>query len=313
MLRHHRLAVGAFLMPGFFKKYRAEKEAAEKAHTRAELHAAITGLIPIVEGGSRESDSSLVLHRGERLVYGITNGGLFEPRRGPGHWSGRSGGFSVPVTDGIRFRIGKSAGTYVQGAENPTVIDKGDISFTTQRVVFRGGKYTREWLFSKLIGVTHDVHEPWTAIQVSNRDKTSGITYAGLAPEVVRLSLAVAIGIFNGESQEVAKELRDELAAVNGDPTDAALKVAPAGVASDAPRSPQPTSDSQVASSSSSVASTAPSNPPSLASVPPPPAAIWASDPSGRHQYRWWDGTTWTAYVADNGKESQDPLAAGPT
>ena len=89
-----------------------------------------------------------------------------------------------------------------------------------------GAKYTREWLFSKLIGVTHDVHEPWTAIQVSNRDKTSGIVYSGLAPEAVRLRLAVAIAIFNGESQEVAKELRDELSSLPGGPS-AGLSPAP--------------------------------------------------------------------------------------
>lgn len=31
------------------------------------------------------------------------------------------------------------------------------------------------------------------------------------------------------------------------------------------------------------------------------PAAAWHTDPSGRHQFRWWDGTRWTDQVADNG------------
>jgi hypothetical protein len=102
---------------GFFKKYRAEKEAAEKAQADAQLHAALLDLVPIAEGGAAPAmGSSLVLHPGERLVYTISNGGLFEPRREPGHWSGQSAGFSVPVVDGVRFRIGKSGGTYVQGA-----------------------------------------------------------------------------------------------------------------------------------------------------------------------------------------------------
>ena len=30
--------------------------------------------------------------------------------------------------------------------------------------------------------------------------------------------------------------------------------------------------------------------------------------PSGRHQFRWWDGTAWTASVADNGVVSEDAL-----
>jgi hypothetical protein len=53
------------------------------------------------------------------------------------------------------------------------------------------------------------------------------------------------------------------------------------------------------------------------ASVPgPPPGAVpapiaepgWKSDPRGRHEYRWWDGTTWTTLVADHGVTGNDPL-----
>lgn len=38
------------------------------------------------------------------------------------------------------------------------------------------------------------------------------------------------------------------------------------------------------------------------------PAAEWYADPSGRHQYRYWDGASWTTHVADNGLQSDDPL-----
>jgi hypothetical protein len=200
----------------FGRKRRAANEAAAKARAKADLRAAIADLIGVAEGGTAERAGwPLVLRPGERLVYPITDGGLFEPRREPGHWSGRSAGFSVPVADGIRFRIGKSAGTYVQGLEEPTVIDTGDVSFTSQRVVFQGGKYTREWLFSKLIGITHDESQPCTAIQVSNREKTSGVVYTGLSPDLVRLELAVAVAIFNGEGTEAASELRDQLRALD--------------------------------------------------------------------------------------------------
>jgi hypothetical protein len=34
----------------------------------------------------------------------------------------------------------------------------------------------------------------------------------------------------------------------------------------------------------------------------------WQPDPSGRHQYRWWNGTTWAADVSDGGVSSRDPL-----
>ena len=36
----------------------------------------------------------------------------------------------------------------------------------------------------------------------------------------------------------------------------------------------------------------------------------WFPDPSGRHQQRWFDGTTWTGHVADGGARADDPLLA---
>jgi len=42
--------------------------------------------------------------------------------------------------------------------------------------------------------------------------------------------------------------------------------------------------------------------------------ASWQPDPTGRHQYRWWDGAGWTESVADDGRTSVDPQwsAAAP-
>jgi putative membrane protein len=38
----------------------------------------------------------------------------------------------------------------------------------------------------------------------------------------------------------------------------------------------------------------------------PPPG--WYPDPSGQHQYRWWDGNSWTSQVSDDGATSADHL-----
>jgi hypothetical protein len=38
----------------------------------------------------------------------------------------------------------------------------------------------------------------------------------------------------------------------------------------------------------------------------------WFSDPTGRHDHRWWDGAAWTAHVADAGVAAKDPLDAHP-
>jgi Protein of unknown function (DUF2510) len=34
----------------------------------------------------------------------------------------------------------------------------------------------------------------------------------------------------------------------------------------------------------------------------------WHPDPVGRHQYRYWDGASWTAKVSDNEQQSLDPI-----
>lgn len=61
----------------------------------------------------------------------------------------------------------------------------------------------------------------------------------------------------------------------------------------------------------------APARPtPAPAPAPPPPVASpaaapgapgWASDPYGRHQWRYWDGSRWTDQVADGSTQSTDP------
>jgi Protein of unknown function (DUF2510) len=37
-----------------------------------------------------------------------------------------------------------------------------------------------------------------------------------------------------------------------------------------------------------------------------PTTGRWSVDPTGRHQYRYWDGETWTAHVVDNATLSND-------
>ena len=36
----------------------------------------------------------------------------------------------------------------------------------------------------------------------------------------------------------------------------------------------------------------------------------WEPDPTGRHQYRWWDGEQWTDQVADNGVQTVDAVTS---
>lgn len=42
------------------------------------------------------------------------------------------------------------------------------------------------------------------------------------------------------------------------------------------------------------------------------PAAQWYPDPSGRHQFRYWDGRQWTPHVTTHGRPGIDPLPSAP-
>ncbi len=58
-----------------------------------------------------------------------------------------------------------------------------------------------------------------------------------------------------------------------------------------------------------------PDSPPFGSSVQPTsndPAPDWYPDPMGRHEYRYWDGSTWTDHVASHGRQSTDPVGSQP-
>ncbi len=51
-----------------------------------------------------------------------------------------------------------------------------------------------------------------------------------------------------------------------------------------------------------------PATPGGASAAPTPTPAGWYGDPSGRHQYRYWNGTSWTEQVMSNNTQSVDPL-----
>ena len=50
---------------------------------------------------------------------------------------------------------------------------------------------------------------------------------------------------------------------------------------------------------------------PATAGAAPDWAPDWYPDPTGRHEVRYFDGTTWTEHVANNGLSALDPIADG--
>lgn len=269
----------------------AERQAAKERQAQAAALAAwqerdqqLAQALDLAQAGgiSDQSEIPLQLKKGEQAFVAIRGVALVEPRRLPGQWVGRSQGVSFRIAKGVSYRVGASRGTYQQGAEVPTPIDNGTATITNRRVVFQGMKQSREWQFSKLLGFQHDEALPMTAIQVSNRQKVSGVLYDWQTAEAFRLRLAVGLAWADGDAGEVIPQLKQLITEHRAQrPRQLGPQVA-------VPAAAQP----------------APSLAPARSSTP----AGWHPDPSGRHQSRYWSGTKWTQHVADNGVSSTDPV-----
>ncbi|MFB7875730.1 hypothetical protein ACFC06_10795 [Nocardia sp. NPDC056064] len=157
-----------------------------------------------VSRGGGGTDYGVVLKSGETALFADTCR-LIEPRKQRGHSSGSSSGVSVRIARGVWYRTGSYRGTYVPGPELQTSVDFGQAVITTSRVIFTGGKTTREWRFDKLVVIA--IEGDAVLIHVENRQKVSGVVLGrGSAEFHVYLDLAVAAAQRGIDS--VASELK---------------------------------------------------------------------------------------------------------
>jgi hypothetical protein len=129
--------------------------------------------------GQSSSDNPnlpLVLRRNERAFFTLRGAGLVESRRGAGHYVGGYSGFSFRIAKGVRYHVG-----------------------------------TREWAFAKLLGYQHFDAPPWTAIQVSNRQKTSGVLCDAATAGNFQFRLALALAHFRGEVPSFVSQLEAQV------------------------------------------------------------------------------------------------------
>lgn len=162
--------------------------------------------------GSSEAVDGLILRAKEKAFLVAAGAVLIEPRTMPGQYVGGSRGTSFRVMKGVSFRVGSSRGTYQPGPTSPTPIDTGQAVITDQRVIFGGTKASREWAYTKLIGYSHADDGSWTAIQVSNRQKTSGIGYGTEHGDLFRFRLELAIATWRGSGRDtLIDDLRSQI------------------------------------------------------------------------------------------------------
>ena len=163
------------------------------------------------------TSDELILRKNEHVFLIVDGASLIEDRRGAGHWEGRSSGFSVPVASiggrSIRYHVGQSRGHYVQGAPVPTAIDHGKSFITDQRVVFLGGKQTRECAFAKLLGVEHESGGV-TVFSVSNRQKATVVACGSEAAGTFVFRLDLALAHYRNTLPAFISQLDSDLGAV---------------------------------------------------------------------------------------------------
>ncbi len=194
----------------------AEHAAAARAAAGAAvaaLEAELRAVTSTEEPTGGAAGAPITLTRDERVV-GTANGvGLVETRRQPGHYQGSSQGVSVrvPGTRSMRYRVGANRGTFVAGASAPTKIDTGSFTVTSTRAVFVGDQQTREWLWAKLVGVTHHGRPPWTALAVSNREKVSGVLYDDANARTLTFWIDLAVARAHGTQAVLATRVQGEL------------------------------------------------------------------------------------------------------
>ncbi|MFV1962635.1 MAG: hypothetical protein ACC658_12500 [Acidimicrobiia bacterium] len=203
------------------RKERKEAESAERKH-QTELanwqdqHDHVDQLIYLaehleeVQEEAAEGGIHIRLKKGENVLAILQNGGLVEPRVTGSHFEGGSQGVSIRVMKGVNYRVGQFQGTFVRGDEEQTVIDTGgDIYITDQRIQYSSMNRNREWAWSKLVDIRHDVDA--TYMGVTNRQKTSGILYGIEAASPIQDRITLAMAIYDGEVEHLVSELKDQL------------------------------------------------------------------------------------------------------
>jgi hypothetical protein len=193
-----------------WRERRADRHAA-KEHLRAvndwEAEQAVLDRLAskarqAAEGGG--GSTGMMLKAGEAELWD-GSASLIEPRRAAGHYQGGYSGVSFRIAKGVRYSLGGTRGHYVPGPEVQAPVDSGRVFVTSQRVVFAGGRTTREWNFAKLIGVDSSHDDNTVLVHVSNRQKVSGLALGAAGGEFLRF-LALGVAISQTGAQAVAAE-----------------------------------------------------------------------------------------------------------
>lgn len=167
------------------------------------------------------STDEIMLGPGEAVFYKITGASLLGERPGQRHWQGGSAGVSIPIGSvggrAVRYRVGATRGHYVQGAPTVGALDTGTVFVTNRRVIFLGGRQTRECPFGRLLGFHHDDAAGSTTFSLSGSAKPVTVHYGARLSAAFDFRLDLALAHFRGTVADLVSQLKQDLARIGAD------------------------------------------------------------------------------------------------
>ena len=167
-------------------------------------------------------DAPFTLRHGEKYVLSLRDQMLVEARRGTRVSTRSTDAFTVALAKGFYYTAAAGQSVSPEPGDELKQIDSGVAHFTTHRVVFVGGKQTREWDFAKLLGTTEEPGGLRLMISVSNRQKTSGLASQslnqispGMAYQITERVIHQGFEAAKESALYGAKEIAAQLAVMN--------------------------------------------------------------------------------------------------
>ncbi len=199
---------------------------------------ALRALSAMYRSGGTETDDTVILNDGERLLGKIDGAALIEPTVGPSHTSSNWGGVSYRLTRSTTVRAGHGESTHYPGDQTPREADTGTAYVTTDRIGFLGQVKSTTWTLDRLLSEPR-IENGWIPLHVANRTKTSGLWMRNMPEFLTRIEWARAIA--EGAMEDVLHGIEEQLDVLNkSEPHDAASWPASLGVPPDGDSRPRP-------------------------------------------------------------------------
>lgn len=174
----------------------------------------------LANGELADTGVGTALNKGEETVCVLSNVSLTEYQSTGSTYSGGNAGVSFPLAGNIRGHVGGQGGSIIRNPEQLMIVDMGQAIFTSQRILFSGAKFVRDWDLDKVISLEPGPNGVNVKIAVTNRERTSGLQ----APDLFSFGPGLAAAyVFNLKqngvvsakqwAKDLAKELRSVAAA----------------------------------------------------------------------------------------------------